>query len=213
MATRRRTLATGRGRPGDQGSVDREGASQNEFNDLKSQLSALTSTVAALVARDQDRSDPGPDDGGSAAAIDRLAQAMARLARVDDRDEEWLPDSDHGPEPELPEVAEIEVADPRFASLLDVSTYRLYVRTARVAPKEISKLYKRATELRPRLGKAFSGCDAMDVLPFLSRLQEIANEGGVSERMLLRLFTDMLIEPALTAFRAAKPMSYPAAIK
>jgi hypothetical protein len=53
----------------------------------------------------------------------------------------------------------------------------------------------------------------MDVLPFLSRLQEIANEGGVSEGMLLRLFPDMLIEPALTAFRAAKPMSYPAAIK
>jgi hypothetical protein len=110
MATRRRTLATGRGRPGDEGSVDREGASQNEFTDLKSQLSAPTSTVAAL-ARDQDRSDPGPGDGGSAAAIDRQAQAMARLARVDDRDEEWLPDSDHGPEPELPKVAEIEVAD------------------------------------------------------------------------------------------------------
>jgi hypothetical protein len=53
----------------------------------------------------------------------------------------------------------------------------------------------------------------MDVLPFLSRLQEIANEGGVSEGILLRLFLDMLIEPALTAFRDAKPMSYPAAIK
>jgi hypothetical protein len=138
---------------------------------------------------------------------------MARLARVDDRDMEWLPDSDHGPEPELPEVAEIEVADPRFVSLLAVYTYSLHVRTARVAPKEISKLSKRATELRPRLGKAFSGREAMDVLPFLSRVQEIAKEGGVSEGMLLRLFPDMLIEPALTAFRAVKPMFYLAAIK
>jgi hypothetical protein len=137
MATRRRIRATGRGRPGDQGSVDREGASQNDFNDLKSQLSSLTSTVAALVARDQDRSDPGPGDGGSAAAIDLLANAMARLAGEDESDEEWLPDPDHGPEPDLPEVAEIEVGDPRFATLLVVSTYRLHVRTARVTPRKI----------------------------------------------------------------------------
>jgi hypothetical protein len=31
--------------------------------------------------------------------------------------------------------------------------------------------------------------------------------------MLLRLFPDMLIEPALTSFHAAKPISYSAAIK
>jgi hypothetical protein len=57
------------------------------------------------------------------------------------------------------------------------------------------------------------GRDSLDVLPFLLRMQEIANEARVPEGVALRLLPDTLTEPALTAYRTSKPASYPAAVR
>jgi membrane-anchored protein YejM (alkaline phosphatase superfamily) len=51
------------------------------------------------------------------------------------------------------------------------------------------------------------------IIPFLSRLREVSNEAGLSEGMLLRILPDLMIEPALTAFRSAHPISYPVAVR
>ena len=54
--------------------------------------------------------------------------------------------------------------------------------------------------------------DILDIIPFSSRLREVSNEAGLSEGML-RILPDLMIEPALTAFRSAHPISYPVAVR
>jgi hypothetical protein len=109
-------------------------------------------------------------------------------------------------------VPEITAAYPRFQPLFDLESNRLTNRRATVTARCISRLTKRAGEIRPRITTLFSGRDSLYIIPFLSRLREVSNEAGLSQGMLLRILPDLMIEPALTAFRSAHPISYPVAV-
>jgi hypothetical protein len=141
-----------------------------------------------------------------------LAALSARVTRSkgagSDDDDEFNAFAD--PEDVVPEM---RVADPRFASLLSVSTYLLSRRSPVVLPRQVAKLSKIAAELRPRLGKYFYGTSLLAVLPFLQRVREISEEAGLTEGIVLRILPDLLAEPALTSYRSAKPPTYPEAVK
>jgi hypothetical protein len=61
--------------------------------------------------------------------------------------------------------------------------------------------------------KSFTGRDGLDIIPFLTRLRAVSDEAGLSEGVVLRLLPDLLLEPALPAFRRTHPVSYPVALR
>jgi hypothetical protein len=217
MAARRRSgQATARASPRAARVADE--ARDERYEDLTSQMRALGAAVALLVDRERERVPERPTEtpAETTRALELMAQAMSHLStRVRDgrdagsgSDGEVLATEERGAE-----VPEIRVADPRFHSLLSVHSYLLTRRSPHVLPRQVARLSKRAVELRPRLGTSFGGRSPLAVLPFLQRVREIAEEAGLSEGVVLRLFPDLLSEPALTSFRSAKPSTYPEAVK
>jgi hypothetical protein len=210
MATRR-VVATSRARElREQAERAARVPAPSPLEELTAQVKELSETVAALSSRDSERA-----SHESSSVVELLAKSLSQVAErrspragseSDDDVIEPADDCDNL-------VSDIRVADPRFRSLLSVATYRLARRRHRVLAREVSRLAKKAAELRPRVTKLFSGIVPLDVLPFLVRVREIAEEAGLTEGVLLRLLPDLLAEPALTSFRNTKPSSYPAAIK
>ena len=187
--------------------------------DLTLRMEQLTNLVERLIARDADRSRQEDQVVQTATALTQMTEAVTHLAKVtyergtngagleDDDDT-----ADGTDDPETP-VAEIIAADPRFQPLFKLETYRLTNRKTRVTSRGVSRLTKRAGEIRPRMTKSFSGRDILEIIPFLSRLREVSDEAGLSEGMLLRIIPDLLVEPSLTAFRSVHPRSYPGALR
>ena len=187
--------------------------------DLAQRVEQLTSLVERMLDRDVTRSRQEDQVVQTATALTQMTEAVTRLTRVAARRE---PDgADQGDEDddakdldelELP-VAAIVAADPRFQALFNLDTYRLINRRSKVTARGVSRLTRRAGELRPRMTKSFTGRDGLEIIPFLTRLREVSDEAGLSEGVLLRLLPDLLAEPALTASRSTHPSSYPVALR
>jgi hypothetical protein len=216
MATRRRAgAATSRVSPR---RLNASGEMPSDRADeLTMQMQSLGAAVAMLVDRERERtperSEPPVE---STRALELMAQAMSHLSTrlPHGRDAGSGSEGDDGQDGARgADVPEIRVADPRFQCLLSVRSYLLTRRNPKVFPRQVARLSKRAVELRPRLGTPFEGKSPLAVLPFLQRVCEIAEEAGLSEGVVLRLFPDLLAEPALTSFRSAKPNTYPEAVK
>ena len=147
--------------------------------DLTLRMEQLTNLVERLIARDADRSRQEDQVVQTATALTQMTEAVTHLAKVtyergtngagleDDDDT-----ADGTDDPETP-VAEIIAADPRFQPLFKLETYRLTNRKTRVTSRGVSRLTKRAGEIRPRMTKSFSGRDILEIIPFLSRLREV----------------------------------------
>jgi hypothetical protein len=183
--------------------------------ELSSQIRALTNTEESLEERDASRQD-APD---ATRAVEMMTAALSAMSIQVNRSRGVESDSEETAGPvevpiELEEVVDdLKVADVRFTPLLSIKTYLLSRTTVQVPPRAVSRLSKRSAELRPRLGKPFGGTTPLEVLPFLTRVQEIAEEAGLTEVVQLRLLPYLLTEPALTCFRSTNPRSYPAAVK
>jgi hypothetical protein len=187
--------------------------------DLSQRVEQLSSLVEQLLAREVNRNRQDDQVTQTATALTQMTEAVAHLAQVattrgqtadyEGDEDDGANDMDYQEGP----VPEITAADPRFQPLFDLESYRLTNRRAVVTARGISRLTKRAGEIRPRITTLFSGRDSLYIIPFLSRLREVSNEAGLSEGMLLRILPDLMIEPALTAFRSAHPISYPVAVR
>jgi hypothetical protein len=183
-------------------------------------MAELQDAVAALTSRTPSH-EPALGEANSGdlnnRALESMSQAIAALSTrsIRSRADEFGSEDDNpnGVFEVGADVPEMRVADPQFASLLSVNTYLLTRRSPRVLPRDVSRLTKRAAELRPRLGSPFDGSLPLSVLPFLQRVKEIAEEAGLTEGIVLRIFPDLLSEAAVTSYRGARPDTYPAAIK
>jgi hypothetical protein len=144
--------------------------------DLQGQVAALTQLVTNLVLREeQRRAEPNPT-AQTANALTQMTAAVSALARV--AQQPRAPDSASDDlflplEPPEDPIIGIVVADPRFATLFDLESYRLTNRRRQVSAIQIAGLTKRAQELRPRISKLFDGRGALEIIPFLIRLKEV----------------------------------------
>jgi hypothetical protein len=196
-----------------------QGEEDERLNELANNMAEMQETINALATQHAVHNsalDPSRSSDVSIRTMEAMTNALAALSTRatrsngagSDEDDEFNASAD--PKDVVPEM---RVADPRFASLLLVSTYLLSRRSPVVLPRQVAKLSKRAAELRPRLGNYFDGTSPLAVLPFLQRVREIAEEAGLTEGIVLRILPDLLAEPALTSYRSAKPPTYPEAVK
>jgi hypothetical protein len=135
--------------------------------DLAQRVEQLTSLVERMLDRDVTRSRQEDQVVQTATALTQMTEAVTRLTRVaarrgpdgaDQGDEE--DDEEDQDVPEL-HVAAIVAADPRFQALFNLDTYRLANRRSKVTARGVSRLTKRAGELRPRMTKSFTGREGM----------------------------------------------------
>jgi hypothetical protein len=147
--------------------------------DLAQRVEQLTSLVERMLDRDVTRSRHEDQVVQTASALTQMTEAVTRLTRVttrrgpdggvtdDDDDEE-----NEREDPEVP-VAVIVAVDPRFQSLFNLENYRLMNRRPKVTARGVSRLTKRAGDLRPRMTKSFTGREGLYIIPFLTRLREV----------------------------------------
>jgi hypothetical protein len=124
---------------------------------LVQRMEQLTSLVERMLDRDVTRSRQEDQVVQTATALTQMTEAVTRLTRVAARrepDGSGIGNRDDNREelddPEIP-VAAIFAADPRFQALFNLDTYRLINRRSKVTARRVSKLTKRAGELRPRM--------------------------------------------------------------
>ena len=80
----------------------------------------------------------------------------------------------------------IRIRNRRFATVLNVETYRLRNRARSIPEDESGNLTRISNQLRPRMESVkFNGDPPLSVLPFLQQLSRMSNQSSISEGCLL----------------------------